>query len=284
MPTNLLHILFLLIFVGLFTTDTMAHEVGAPFSSAFAEGIMVHHAHIEDEQRINFLGLSNLRRENQTVNAFSTSVELAVTWTKDFNLGSEIFVPFSNTGTVDNHFGLGDIEIQPIKYAFLNEPERVVTGAFSITVPTGDPSSGLGGDQTALGGLLFIDQAFRNWYLGINIEYERGVSGPTFSEFEVAGALTYSFIPETGEGIAPARPNQLFVPTLMLELISEHVLTGAETGLNIITLLPGLQIWHPESNWKVRFGIGLPISDDREHDLAGHFQVGNHFDWGHFFE
>ena len=216
--------------------------------------------------------------------AFSSSLELAVTWLDDFSFGSEIFIPYSNTGTVNDQFGLGDIEIQPIKYAFLNKPETVVTGVFSLTLPTGDESRGLGGEQTTLGGLLFFDQAYRNWYLGINTEYAVSVSGPTFSEFEIAGALAYSFIGETGKGVAPARPNQPLVLTLMLEWVSESVLTGAEAGENVMTLLLGFQLWHPESNWQIRMGIGLPISSDRENDVASHLQVGNHFDWGHFFE
>ncbi len=122
MLSKLLKIIFLFLFTWISPPETGAHEAGAPFSSAFAEGIMVHHAHIEDEQRINFMGLSNLRRGNQKVAGFSSSLELAATWLDDFSLGSEIFIPFSNTGTVDDQFGLGDIEIQPIKYAFLNQP------------------------------------------------------------------------------------------------------------------------------------------------------------------
>ena len=49
-----------------------------------------------------------------------------------------------------------------------------------------------------------------------------------------------------------------------------------------MTLLPGLQLWHPKSNWKIRMGVGFPISADRENKVAGHLQVGNHFDWGQF--
>ncbi len=284
MSCNLIKILFLSIFTLFLAIEAGAHEAGAPFSGAFPEPIMLHHAHIEDEQRINLVGLDGLRTEDEKVTAFSSSLELAVSWLDDFRFGSEIFIPFSNTGTSTDQFGIGDIEIQPMKYAFLNKPETVVTGGFSLTLPTGDESRGLGGERTTLGGNLFFDQAYRNWYLGINTEYAASVSGPTFSEFEMAMALAYSFIQETGEGMAPARPNQPLVLTLMLELASESVLTGAEAGENVITLLPGFQLWHPESNWQVRLGVGFPISFDRENDVAGHFQVGNHFDWGQFFK
>jgi hypothetical protein len=271
----------LTLLIWVFAVEAGAHEAGAPFSSAFAEPILLHHAHIEDEQRVNFTGFKDFRTEEKEETAFSSFLELAITWSDDFSLGSEIFIPFSNTGTTVDHFGLGDIELQPIKYAFWNQPETVVTGALSLSLPTGQESKGLGGEQVTVGGNVFLDQAYRNWYLGINTEYEASVSGPTFSEFEIATALAYTFIRETGEGIAPARPNQTLVPTLMLEWVSEFVLTGGEDGEHIMTLLPGIQLWHPDSNWKIRIGVGFPIGPDKENDLAGHVQVGNHFDWGH---
>lgn len=271
--------------VWLCTVEAGAHEAGAPFSGAFPEPILVHHAHIEDEQRINLVRFENFRTGNgNEETAVSSSLELAFSWTEEFNLGSEIFIPFSNTGNSNDPFGLGDIEIQPVKIAFVNEPETVLTGVFSVTLPTGDESRGLGGVQTALGGNLFLDQAYRNWYLGINLEYEASVSGPASSEFEIATALTYSFIGATGKGMAPAKPNQPLVLTLMLELISESVLSGEEEGENIITLLPGAQLWHLESGWQVRLGVGFPLTTDRENDFAVYFQFGNHFDWGRIFK
>ena len=80
--------------------------------------------------------------------------------------------------------------------------------------------------------------------------------------------------------MATAIPHQTLVPTVMLELVSESVLTGDEKGEDIITLAPGLQLWFPESNWKVRIGVGFPLTSDRENDFAFYFQFGNHFDWG----
>ena len=38
----------------LMTGPLFGHEEGAPFSGAIPEPIIVHHAHIEDEQRLNF--------------------------------------------------------------------------------------------------------------------------------------------------------------------------------------------------------------------------------------
>ena len=38
-----------------------SHEVGAPFSGAIIDPLEVHHAHIEDEQRLNFFFLNGFR-------------------------------------------------------------------------------------------------------------------------------------------------------------------------------------------------------------------------------
>lgn len=157
MCTNLLKNLFLILLIWFGPMEAEAHEAGAPFSSAFAEPIILHHAHIEDEQRVNFVGFKDFRTVEKEVDAFSSSLELAITWLDDFSLGSEIFISFSNTGTSNDVFGLGDIEMQPIKYAFFNKPETVITGALSLSLPTGDESQGLAGDQTTLGGNVFFD-------------------------------------------------------------------------------------------------------------------------------
>ena len=48
---------------------------------------------------------------------------------------------FGHTNDNDR-YELGDIELLPNKYAFLNEPERIVTGEFSIGLPIGDKKYG----------------------------------------------------------------------------------------------------------------------------------------------
>ena len=280
MSANYFKIISLIILVCLSSVEAGAHEVGTPFSGAFPEPLLLHHAHIEDEQRINLTRFENYRTERGEESALSGEMELAFTWLDDFRLGSEIFIPLSNTGVSNSEYGVGDLEIQPIKYAFVNLPETVLTGAVSIALPTGDKTRGLGGEETALGGKLFLDQAWGNWYMGFNTEYEANVWGPESSEAEFAVALTYSFIDETGNGIAPAMPHQDIVITAMLEMVSESILSGDENGVDIITLAPGVQLWFPESNWKVRMGVGFPLTTDREDDFALYFQFGNHFDWG----
>ena len=98
-------------------------------------------------------------------------------WAGEFKLGSEIFIPFSNTGTFQGEYDLGDIELQMIKYVFLNESERTLTGVFGMGLLTGDASRGLETGQTKLEGQLLLDQAYRNWYLGINAEFASSIAG-----------------------------------------------------------------------------------------------------------
>lgn len=104
-----------------------AHESGAPFSSAILDPMAVHHAHIENEQRLNAALLQGFRSADGEIRrAWGSSVELAVTWTDDYRIGSEVFVPFSNTGLANTGYGIGDIEVWPIKYALINRRAIVI--------------------------------------------------------------------------------------------------------------------------------------------------------------
>jgi len=75
----------------------IAHEEGAPFSSAIIDPLLVHHAHLEDEQRLNmFLSKGFKRADGKKRFVFMNKYELAIA--KDFTWGAEIFVPFSTGG------------------------------------------------------------------------------------------------------------------------------------------------------------------------------------------
>lgn len=277
--------LALCIFFIITTSNTLfAHEKDAPFSGAISEPIKVHHAHIEDEQSLNFSFYNDFQKEEDSDKrfAFEASLELAASWNDDFDLGYELLIPFSNTGSGDNRYALGDIEIWPIKYAFLNQPETIMTGVLSIGLPTGDKTQGFGEEQTKLGALLFFDQAWRNWFFGANAEFESVVSGPTETEMEFAFAFSYSFIKETGKGVAPTRPRQSLVPVLSLELISENILSGQEKNNDIVTILPSIQIWSPDNGWQASLGTEFPLSSYRNNDYQVHFKLRNHFDWSEF--
>lgn len=207
------------------STPGSSHQEGAHFSGAIIEPIRVHHAHIEDEQRLNFGWVDGLRTDEGKRGAFDANLELAAAWGSEFRFGSEIVIPFSNTGNDRNTFGIGDIEFWPIKYAFINQPETILTGVLSFVLPTGSESRGLGGGSTGIGGLLFFDRAYKNWFFGFNAEIERTVTGESEAEAELATVISYSFIRGT-QGMAPTSPSQRFVPALSLELVSEFGLKG----------------------------------------------------------
>lgn len=271
-----------IIFILSTSSTVFGHEVGAPFSGAISEPVILHHAHIEDEQSLNMAFRNDFQKEagEEKRFAFDSSLELATSWDDDFSFGSEIFIPFSDTGNDNDRYALGDLEIWPIKYAFLNQPERVVTAALRVGLPTGDKKRGFGEGQTKLGAMLLFDQAWRNWYFGANAEFETVVSGPTESEAEFAFGVSYSFIEGTGDGIAPTIPHQSIVPVLSLEMVSQHILSGLEKENDALTILPGLHIWHPASDWLVSVGLELPLSSYRNNDYTMHLKLRNHFNWG----
>ena len=255
-----------------------AHEEGANFSGAIIEPLRVHHAHIEDEQRLNFGWIDDFRSDEGKRGAFSSSIELAAAWDSDFRVGSEIFIPFSNTGGDRDTFGIGDIEFWPVKYAFINRPDTILTGVLSFELPTGSESRGLGEGNTGIGGLLFFDHAYKNWFFGFNGEIGHTVSGERETDAELAAVVSYSFIRGT-QRIAPTVPSQRFVPALSLEVVSGFGLEGEEEGETRVSMVPGVHVWHPSSGWAARLGVEVPVSDRRTNDFTVLFQVGTHFDW-----
>ncbi len=257
------------------SNSSLAHEDGAKFSGAIIDPLRVHHAHIEDEQRVNFSYIDGNGNESGN-SAFNHSLELALNWDDEFRWGSEILIPYSNAG--NKVAGIGDITVQIIKYAFINDPETVLTGVFGMSLPTGNKSKGLGGENTAIEAAMFMDKAYKNWYWGLNLELGTTVSGESETEFELATAVSYSFINGTID-IASPKPQQKFVPSISFEIISENILSGVEEGVNVVTVVPGLHLWHPKSDWSLRFGVEIPVSSDKENDRVYLLQVGTHKGW-----
>ena len=254
-----------------------AHEEGAPFSAAIIDPLVVHHAHLEDEQRLNMAFSKGFKRtDGKRRFAFMNEFEMAVA--KDFTRGAEIFIPFSTAG-VGRDYGVGDIEIQPIKWAFFNQPETIATAALSFTLPTGSKKAGLGEGNTVIAPHIFLDHGFGNWFTGVNFAPNINIAGNRGVSLEYAGVLSYSFIWET-DRIAPTVPKQDWVWIPSLEVIGESVFRGEERRKTFISLLPGLTAWHTRSGWQFHVGIQIPTSSRRDDDLRGLFQIGNHVDWG----
>lgn len=138
----------------------LAHEENAPFSGAIIDPFELHRAHIEDEQRIN-LGKSVYRNRPAGGRTRTYFSELELAWaSEDFRFGMEVFVPYFDIRTQPGggrENGVGDIEIRPLKYAFISEPELVISTATGITLPTGDSARGLGEGYASVRQFLFID-------------------------------------------------------------------------------------------------------------------------------
>lgn len=280
-------ILFFLLLPFLFGSKSLgAHEEGAPFSGAIIEPLVTHHAHIEDEQKVNLELVDRARveikGEEHEFDVFRQEIELA--WASpDFRWGAEVKLPFSNQGENDDkrQYGPGDLEIWFPKYAWVNRPEKILTTLFAVHVPTGSESQGLGEGKTLLKGKIFYDRAYRNWYAGLNLESSTAVSGGFSTNLGYSGVLSYSFIRGT-ERIAPSRPQQFLVVAPVYEVTGEMGLGGEDRGETPVQMLGGLYFWQPRSGWSFRIGYRFSVGDDREEEQALVLQIGNHFSWPKF--
>ena len=280
----MLQLLFLIVlYLGWNLQPLSAHEEGAPFSGAIIEPLHTHHTHIEDEQKVNLELVENaeveIKGEHHELDLFRQEIELA--WAHpSFRWGGELKLPFSNQGEDDGQrqYGPGDLEIWFPKYAWINEPERILTTLFAVHAPTGSRSQGLGSGQTLLEGKIFFDQAYRNWFLGLNLESSTAVSGSFETKLEYSGVVSYSFIRRT-ERVAPGKPNQFLVVAPLFEVAGEVGLGGEGRGETPVALIGGLYFWNPSTGWSLRVGYRVGVGEDREEDQALLLQFGNHFSW-----
>lgn len=270
----------ILILFGISLVNTAWSHGGKDAAPGIIDPISLHHAHIENEQKLTLSFMEDFRGEtgNQR-SGFLHHLELAYVWDEDNRWGTEIEIPFSNTGLDQDDPGLGDIKLQLVKYAFIKKSNRFLTGVLAFKLPTGDEAKGLGHDATEAEVAVLYDHAISNLYIGINAEYGRTVSGEKESERELGLAMGYTFQRRS----SVERGNQQWVPIAALELIQEEVLSGAEKGEKSTTIIPNFQIYHPRSGWTWRFGVELPVSDDKTFDRRLIVQVGNHLDWGKIF-
>lgn len=264
-----------------------AHEEGAPFSGAIVDPPILHHAHIENEQRLNFFLLRGMRDGvDRKRTGYETELELAY-GSKNFRYGFEVFVPFSSLPESEGDgrlTGIGDMEVRPLKYALLMRPDFVLSTATAIGLPTGSEWRGLGSGNTSLSQLLFADKAVGNWAAGLNLGIGGNMAGETESWFEYGVGLSYSFIRGVKFGdVAPSRPEQKWVFAPTVEFIGEQILQGAEAGQHSTSLIPGLTLWHTQSGWQLRGGMLFPASGPREADRMFLIQIGNHLNWGVLF-
>lgn len=95
-----------------------AHEAGAPFSGAILDPLVLHHAHIENEQRLNLTAARTGAGSGFRGASFGAKLELSSA-APSYDFRVEAFSPFSNlpdsgAGRVS---GVGDIALRPIKFS-----------------------------------------------------------------------------------------------------------------------------------------------------------------------
>lgn len=259
------------------SSDVNAHELGAPFSSAIIDPVVTHHAHIENEQRLNFSFSPRFHQEPGGARPMlMNSFELA--WSPDYRWGVEAQIPFSDQGR-GRTYGVGDIEVWPLKYAFLNAPDTVFSGVLGFTVPSGSTAKGLGEGKLVFEPHLFLDKALRNWFVGLNLSPNVNLTGKDGAGLEYNMVMAYSFL-RGSEPIAPPVPHQPFVFSTFCEFLGDSAVSGEEVGTHTFSLLPGLSVWHVGSGWIGRVGVRLPLTSTRESDMTFYLQIGNHVSWG----
>ncbi len=243
-----------------------AHEEGAPFSDAIIDPLVLHHAHIENEQRVNLfgsLGVPDGAGRKRT--AFTGELELGYA-APSFRYGWEVFVPFASVpspSSTGRETGLGDIELRPVKLALYNSPDLIVSTALAIGIPTGDAQGGLGTGDWRGTVFLFSDYARGNAYLGTNVAIETNLTGPRSSAIQYGLALSYSLIRRAVE-TTPDRPTspQSFVASASIELVGNNGLQVA-AGEHSIVAVPGVTL----GTWALD-GSSTRASNCRSRDCA----------------
>lgn len=264
-----------------------AHEEGAPFSGAIIDPLVLHHAHIENEQRFNFFNTFGVQDgSGRKRTGYEGEFELAYA-SPNFRYGAELFFPVASIPSPTDggrETGIGDIEFRPLKLALYNSPEFILSTATAFRAPTGDESRGLGEGEWGGTQFLFADVARGNWFLGVNLGLETSLTGPRETGLEYGVAWAYSFIHGTEPGgLAAPSPRQNWVVSPSLELVGTRGFQGVAAGENSLSLIPGLTFWHTHSGWQIHVGVAAPVSGQRENDATLLIQIGNHFNWGRLF-
>lgn len=262
----------------------LAHEEGAPFSGSILDPIILHHAHIENEQRLNFFTFTGMPDDTGAKHTgYESEFELAY-GSKNYRYGFELFLPLQNMASPNGQgrvTGLGDMEVRPLKYALVMEPDFVVSTASGFGLPTGSKSEGLGDGNTSFTQYLFADKAVGRWSANVNLGVGANILGERDGWFEYGVGLAYSFIRGVKFGeLAPVRPVQPWVVSPSLELVGEHSFRDINLGRHTTSLVSGLSFWHVRTGWQFRIGAQLPVAGRREADSAFTIQIGNHLNWG----
>jgi len=109
------------------------HGGHGQFSKYLIDPLFTHHAILEDELR--FTTVADDTRDGERV--WTTSVEVAYALTDAF--GFEVFIPYTQGSEAGiGTSGIGDIELQVLKWSFLRRENLIMTTALGGIVPVGD--------------------------------------------------------------------------------------------------------------------------------------------------
>ncbi len=240
------------------------------FSRAIVEPFRLHHAFLEDEFKLNSTWLRGPRIDGEKrADGFEEVLELG--WASDdHRWGAEILVPWSNLGE-DRKEGIGDIEIQPVKHAWINRPDEVLSTALGFGLDTGDESDGLGEGHRVVEPHFFYDRARGNWGFGANLVPEFHVSGPAGTALGYGAIASYTFLD------AARAPAGRWLFSASTEIAGSWGIDGEPEGDDPATVTFGFHVRDEASGWMGRVGVELPVTGDREYDAALHFRIGVHF-------
>ena len=115
------------------STATMPHGGHGRFSSYLIDPLFTHHAILEGELRVT----STLDRRKGGGSVWGTSLEVAYVVTDAF--GIEIFVPLLRGRAPGDrtNTGMGDLEVQPLKWSFYRTPNLLLTAVLGGVIPQG---------------------------------------------------------------------------------------------------------------------------------------------------
>ena len=211
--------------------------------------------HVFENLSANEGNQQTIRLEGEYAVSRSFSIEIDVPYT---------FVDPEEEGKRSNLNSI-DVGLKYANYA-LEEMGILIGGGMEFVLPTGDNDKEIG-SATVWELEPFLDFGWKKNNLEIVsfVSFGIPVNGDSDeADWELGWNLSalYRIIPSI---------------ELLLESGTEKVYGGEEDGFNMVSLIPGIK-WKPkgQEHLKVGFGMGVPISSDKEHNLASFFSLFYH--------
>lgn len=192
---------------------------------------------------------------------WQTSLEVAYAFTDAF--GVEVFVPITRSEIPGvSATGIGDLEIQLLKWSLLRRENLILTAVLGGLLPTGDETEGLGSGLWAVEPHLFMDAVIGPVAVQVNGIYGFIEGGE--QEVEFGASVARMFFVSERTSLGP-----------MLEAMGGRVTRGDEAGeWEGFGLAPGAKL--QVGGWHYGLGVRLPLVDDDPSDVLLIATVGYH--------